>query len=124
MIIITFIGLRSKNFPSKGALIGLLLLAASSSVAPPPSRSSSIEEQYEREEGQKGIGEETTDAAAINIIRRTRPKPSAPARLPGTRSAGGRRPPKMPLPSRERVPARWSDVIAKALWEGSPVPAD
>ncbi|HMU26705.1 MAG TPA: hypothetical protein PKA56_05835 [Solirubrobacterales bacterium] len=69
-VIITFIGLRSKNFPSKGALIGLLLLAAflvggTTTFAV----KLSIEEQHEREEGQKGIGEETTDAAAINIIR-------------------------------------------------------
>lgn len=72
-VIISFIGLRSKNFPSKGALIGLLLVAAllvggTTTFAV----KLSVEEQHEREEGHEGIGEEAHDAAAINIIRADR----------------------------------------------------
>ena len=69
-VIVSFIGLRSKNFPSRGALIGLLLLAVvlvggTTTFA----IKLSIEEQHEREEGHEGLGEESKDAAAINIIR-------------------------------------------------------
>ena len=69
-VIVSFIGLRSKNFPSRGALIGLLLLAVvlvggTTTFAV----KLSIEEQHEREEGHEGMGEESKDAAAINIIR-------------------------------------------------------
>lgn len=69
-VIVSLIGLRAKNFPSRGALIGLLalavfLVAGTTTFAV----KLSVEEQHEREEGQKGIGEETTDAASIKIIR-------------------------------------------------------
>jgi len=72
-VIISLIGLRTKNFPSKGALIGLLFVAVvlvggTTTFAV----KLSVEEAHEREEGHEGIGEESKDAAAINIIRADR----------------------------------------------------
>jgi len=69
-VIVSFIGLRSKNFPSRGALVGLLLLAVvlvggTTTFAV----KLSVEEQHEREEGEKPIGDESKDAAAVQIIR-------------------------------------------------------
>ncbi|MBN8869529.1 MAG: hypothetical protein J0H66_06570 [Solirubrobacterales bacterium] len=72
-LIVSFIGLRAKNFPSKGALIGLLLLAVvlvggTTTFAV----KLSVEEQHEREEGHEGLGEESKDAAAIKIVTTSR----------------------------------------------------
>ncbi len=69
-VIISFIGLRAKNFPSKGALVGLLLLAVvlvggTTTFAV----KLSVEEAHEREEGEHVTGDETTEAAAIKLIR-------------------------------------------------------
>jgi hypothetical protein len=69
-VIVSFIGLRTKNFPSKGALIGLILLGAvlvggTTTFAV----KLSVEEAHEREEGEHPIGDESTDAAAINFTR-------------------------------------------------------
>ncbi|HRV59413.1 MAG: hypothetical protein KDB54_02005 [Solirubrobacterales bacterium] len=69
-VIVSFVGLRSKNFPSRGALIGLILAAAvlvggTTTFAV----KLSVEEQHDREEGHKAPGEESKDAAAIKIIR-------------------------------------------------------
>jgi len=68
-VIVSFIGLRSKNFPSKGALIGLLLLGAvlvggTTTFAV----KLSIEEAHEREEGKHPTGDESTEAAGIRLI--------------------------------------------------------
>ena len=68
-LIISFIGLRVKNFPSKGALIGSILIAlvlvggtATFAVK------LSVEEAHEREEGHHPAGEESTEAAGLRII--------------------------------------------------------
>ncbi len=68
-VIVSFIGLRSKNFPSRGALIGflaagLILVVGTAYFAV----ELSIEEAHEREEGEKAIGEEETEAAGIRLI--------------------------------------------------------
>ncbi len=69
-LIISFVGLRVKSFPSKGALIGSILVAvflvggtATFAVK------LSIEEAHEREEGHEASGEEETEAAGIRIIQ-------------------------------------------------------
>ncbi|MBN8868073.1 MAG: hypothetical protein J0H98_11020 [Solirubrobacterales bacterium] len=69
-LVVSFIGLRAKNFPSRGAFIGLLLLAVvlvggTTTFAV----KLSVEEAHEREEGEHPIGDESAEAAAINIIR-------------------------------------------------------
>ena len=69
-LIISFVGLRVKNFPSKGALVGLLLVGAvlvggTATFAV----KLSIEEAHEREEGHDATGEEETEAAGVKIIR-------------------------------------------------------
>ena len=68
-VIISVIGLRAKNFPSRGALIGLLLLAVvlvggSTTFAV----KLSIEEAHEREEGEHPTGDESTEAAGVRLI--------------------------------------------------------
>ena len=70
-LIVSFVGLRSKNFPSKGALIGLLALAVVLVAGTMTyAVKLSVEEQHERESGHTAPGEETTDAAAaVHIIR-------------------------------------------------------
>ncbi len=69
-VIISFVGLRVKNFPSKGAMIGSILIAlilvggtATFAVK------LSIEEAHEREEGHHPTGEESTEAAGIRIVQ-------------------------------------------------------
>ncbi|MCB0870366.1 MAG: hypothetical protein KDB52_05995 [Solirubrobacterales bacterium] len=68
-VIISFIGLRVKNFPSRGALIGsilvaLVLVGGTTTFAV----KLSIEEAHEREEGHEATGEEEHEAAGIRII--------------------------------------------------------
>jgi len=67
-VIVSFVGLRAKNFPSKGALIGLLLVGAilvggTTTFAV----KLSIHEAHEREEGEHPTGEESTEA--ISFVR-------------------------------------------------------
>ncbi|MCC6754873.1 MAG: hypothetical protein IT199_00675 [Solirubrobacterales bacterium] len=69
-LIVSFVGLAMKNFPSRGALVGLILVGvvlvggtATFAVK------LSVEEQHEREEGHKALGEESQDAAGVRILR-------------------------------------------------------
>lgn len=68
-VVVSFVGLRFKDFPGRGALVGLLLIGAilvggTATFAV----KLSIEEAHEREEGHEASGEEETDAAAIRLI--------------------------------------------------------
>lgn len=67
-VIVSFVGLRVKSFPSKGALIGLLIAGAvlvggTATFAV----KLSIEEAHEREEGEHPVGEESTEAISFVI---------------------------------------------------------
>lgn len=69
-VIVSFIGLRAKDFPSKGAFIGLLaLFAVFVAGTATYAVKLSIEEAHEREEGHHAVGEEETEAASIKILR-------------------------------------------------------
>jgi len=72
-VIVSFIGLRSKNFPSKGAMVGLIVLGAVMVAGTATfAVKLSVEEQHEREAGKKPIGDESTEAAAsVRIIQAT-----------------------------------------------------
>ncbi len=68
-VIVSFIGLRSKDFPSRGALVGFLVAGAILVVGTAYfAVELSIEEAHEREEHQKAIGEEETEAAGVRLI--------------------------------------------------------
>lgn len=69
-VIVSIIGLRAKNFPSKGALVGILAIfvvfvAGTATFAV----KLSVEEAHEREEGHHAVGEEETEAAGIRLIQ-------------------------------------------------------
>lgn len=69
-VILSFAGMRFKDFPSKGALVGLLLVGAilvggTATFAV----KLSIEESHEREEGHDASGEEETEALGIRLIQ-------------------------------------------------------
>lgn len=69
-VIVSFIGLRTENFPSKGALIGLILFGAVMVAGTATfAVKLSVEEAHEREEGHEGIGEESHEAAGIRLIQ-------------------------------------------------------
>lgn len=69
-VIVSIVGLRAKNFPSKGALIGLLLIGAIGVAGTATfAVKLSVEESHEREEGEHPVGEESTDAASIRLIQ-------------------------------------------------------
>lgn len=69
-VVVSFIGLRAKNFPSRGAQIGLILIGAVLVVGTATfAMKLSIEEAHEREEGHHPVGEESTEAAGVRIIQ-------------------------------------------------------
>ena len=68
-VVVSFAGLRLKNFPSRGALVGLvlcgaILVAGTATFAV----KLSIEEAHEREEGHHPAGEESQEAAGVRLI--------------------------------------------------------
>lgn len=65
-VIVSFVGLRAKNFPNKGALVGLILfgmvlVAGTATYAV----KLSVHEAHEREEGEHPSGEESTEAISF-----------------------------------------------------------
>ncbi|MCO5315564.1 MAG: hypothetical protein M9938_05330 [Solirubrobacterales bacterium] len=71
-VLISFIGLRAKDFPSsRGVLVGLIALGAVLVIGTGTfAVKLSVQEQQEREEGDQHVpGEETTEAASATPIR-------------------------------------------------------
>ncbi len=69
-VLVSFAGLKVKDFPSRGALIGLIaigviLVAGTTTFAV----KLSVEEAEEREHGEHVIGEETTEAALTAPVK-------------------------------------------------------
>lgn len=68
-VIVSFVGLRAKNFPGRGALIGLLALGAILVVGTAYfAVELSIEEAEHREHHESAPGEESTEALGIRLL--------------------------------------------------------
>lgn len=68
-VIVSFIGLRAKNFPGKGAFLGLLALGAILVIGTAYyAVELSIEEAEHREHHEAAPGEETKEALGVRLI--------------------------------------------------------
>lgn len=69
-VVVSFVGLKVKDFPNRGALIGLIaigafLVAGTATFAV----KLSVEEAEEREHGEPIIGDESTEAAQVAPVK-------------------------------------------------------